>query len=662
MARHTRLTCIAVCVLGATAAAAQHVLLPFSRHDDIPIGRRASEQQATVKSSQYAYLVDVEVGTPPQKLSLALSPATGDTWLPDANTPECSPDWYYASVADSSYYRSRIPLPACAWGSYNSSLSSTYLTANRRYTTFSQISPDYRYISGTNATDKLVVAGIQFDDYPMGVVSSSAQWIGTLGLGYNASSSLSTSSYGAGTYANVLDRLVSSGKIASAAYSMWLDNAEGTSGGILFGAVDTSRYTGSLVRFSAYNSYAYNSDFGTTVSAINGTSASGAAIPTIKSNDFPLDIAIGTAEVFSYLPSRIADQIADAAGATFNKTAALYTISCDAAKNNNTKFVFELVGSGGPTLNVETADLVVSPTILVSTSYGGQLRNVANTCLFGIQKHSSSSDGYYNLGGSLFRRSYLVFDPPNHEIAVAPAKFSGKDAPQPTIVAFARYGAVIPSSTCVRGSYCSTSGSGSGFGSSSGSGSNSNSGSGSGSNSNSNSNSNGNNYSGYGNSTSPEFQNWQRITIGVSVSFGVVVLVAVVAGVLVCKRIRKAKDGKDLDEEEQESDVPAMTQDPAVQNGARGSVPPPAPLPVIPERAEPNVSVQAPQLPTLSTVTPPEPTASANSNRASVAVSAISDEPAQATTEGRPPAPLSEPEETPGSPKGKGKEVDRSES
>ena len=635
MARHTRLTPIAVCLLSATCITAQHVLLPFSQHNDIPGLSPRTSEQATLKSSEYAYLVEASVGTPAQKLSLVISPSTGHTWVPDANTYECSPEWYYAQYRSSSSFK--IPASECKWGSYNSSLSSTYLPANRRYTEFDIYNPAGGYLYGTNVTDKLVVGSLEFDDYPMGVVQSGSPWIGTLGLGYNASvSSSSSSSTTTGKYANVMDRMVSSGKIASSAYSIWLDNPEGTTGGLLFGAVDKSRYTGELVRFYAYSSYTYYNAFGTTLNAINGTSDSGSAMPPIKSNDFPLDISLGPAEVFSYLPDLLADKIAAMAGATYNQTARVFTIPCDAAKSNNARFVLELAGSGGPKLNVETADLVVSPKVLEAA----QTARLGNACLFGVQKYvlsssssSSSSSSYgYNLGSSLLRRSYMVFDLANHEIAIAPALFPGKDAPKPDVAAFASYGAVIPFAICVSNVYCRSSGTGSGSGSSSG----------------------GSNSSGY-NSTSAGLEDWQKIAVGVGVPFGVLLLIAMISVVVVCNRLRKAKAGKDVvDEESQEDEVPAMAQNPVAHNGMRGPMVLPGALPVIREGTELNA-----QAPTLGTATPPEPTASANSNRASVAVSALSEDPTQGEgltqAPAHPPAPVSEPEEPPTSPKGKGK-------
>ncbi|KAK4097616.1 acid protease [Parathielavia hyrcaniae] len=653
MARHTRLSTLAVCLLGATTAAAQHVLLPFTHHrDSSQLWARALEQTG-LKSADYAYVVDVSVGTPAQSLSLLISPSTGASWVPDANTRYCSPEWYrekyYSGYSD--YELERYDIPdgpgECHWGSFNKSLSSTYLPAHSRYREFNAGSVDNTFVSGYNMTDKLAVGNIELHDYPIGLVTSTWRWIGVLGLGNNRSAGY-YSNYG-GEFPSVLDRMVSGAKIASPAYSIWLDNPEGSSGTLLFGAVDSSRYTGDLVRLDSSNGYSSVYTFSASVSAINGTTHAGDALPAIRSNDFPFDATFGPGEVFSYLPDILVEQLADFVGATYNRTMDIYTLPCDAAETNNTNLVFELGGGGGPALNVETSDLVLPPTvqpIMRSTSSNGGkwLLNETNVCFFGIQKHFSTSS-YFNLGSSLLRRSYLVYDLANQEIALAPVKFSsGSDAPSPTIVAFESYGAAIPSSSefCTT-SYCR----------------------------NSNSDSDDDDY-GSGSGSGSGLAHWHQVAIGVGVSFGVVILVGAIAGILVCVRSRRGQGVAKTDQEGQDSEGESQPAEPAqgaaaTQSRARSAgVSPAAALPVIQEKQEetPEPIAQAPQLPAFNAelaraITPPEPTASSNSNRASTAVSALSDD-AQAGAQPRDPAAEAAEPPSPASPKGKGKEMDRS--
>ncbi|KAK3366416.1 aspartic peptidase domain-containing protein [Podospora didyma] len=321
-------------------------------------------------------------------------------------------------------------------------------------------------------TDKLVVGGIEMEDYPMGVVTSSSSWVGKLGLGpKTVYSSYSSSSYYAGNYPNFLQRMVSSGKIVTPSYSMWLDDAEGKSGSLLFGAVDYSQ--------------SYPGTYGITLNALNGTSDSNTAMAPLKSNDYPFIMSVSPGEPFSYFPPLLAAKMMTMAGARYNRTVRKNVIDCDAAKTRSASFTIELGGAGGPMLNVPLSDLIMPrDTAVGSNSYARYFASgPANMCPFGIQNttsltYSSSSSSYsyseYSLGTSLLRRSYLVFDQLNEEVSIAPVKFvaSGASKPSPTIVAFASSGAPAPSAdrfctpgTSVSGYYCSSSGGGGGGGS-----------------------------------------------------------------------------------------------------------------------------------------------------------------------------------------------------
>ncbi|KAL2150499.1 hypothetical protein VTH82DRAFT_7062 [Thermothelomyces myriococcoides] len=661
MAIHSRPALLAIGMISAAAVSAQHVLLPFSQHRDIALSARASERGTLKSNAGYAYVIDAAVGTPPQNLSLLISTTAGDTWVPDANTRECSPQWYYRTYYDG-YFEdnddctdtTRYP-SMCQWGSFNASLSSTYLPPNPRYEDFRASYADSSYVSGDNMTDRLVFGGIELDDYPMGLVSLAHRWIGVLGLGYNSSSSYYAGSSLSGLYDNVIDRMVLSGKIASPAYSIWLDDAQGSSGNLLFGAVDRSRYSGDLVRLSTgYTSYSYSYGFSVTLNSVNGTSASGAPMPAIRTNDFPVDVVLGHGEVFSFLPDLLADQIAAMAGATFNESLGYFTIPCNAGERNNTKFVFEIGGDGGPKLNTETVDLVQPSIIYSDPTWSGQLLE-SDMCLFAIQKYdtgSSSSSSYdylYNLGGSILRRTYVVYDLANHEIAVAPVKFqSDGSTPTPEIKAFESYGAYTPDATeLCTSSYC------------------------------------GSNYGGSGSDHDsddrpydshdwhdPGLDYWTKIAVGVGVSFGTVALVGAVAGIILCRLAGRGKGAaaKNVDEEDSAGNAtPTGSTSPAVaQIPVRGStVALPGPLPAIQEQPEAQIRETQPPV-SESQVTQPdatsEPTKPANPNTQSAAVPAPSGEqtPQNAVCDD-----TSAPEAStaaPTSPKGKGKEVVRTES
>jgi hypothetical protein len=96
-------------------------------------------------------------------------------------------------------------------------------------------------------------------------------------------------------------------------------------------------------------------------------------------------------------------------------------------------------------------DLVVPHGQYATDSYYNyDIDDPENWCVFGIQNGSSyysySSSGYWNLGSTLLRHTYTVFDLVNSEVAFAPVKFGAADE---AVVPFASYGAAVPAATKV---------------------------------------------------------------------------------------------------------------------------------------------------------------------------------------------------------------------
>jgi hypothetical protein len=68
--------------------------------------------------------------------------------------------------------------------------------------------------------------------------------------------------------------------------------------------------------------------------------------------------AVNPGETFSYLPLALADIIMGTAGATWDDGLKRAIIPCDAASQRLVEFEFELQGPGGPVLHVQLANLI----------------------------------------------------------------------------------------------------------------------------------------------------------------------------------------------------------------------------------------------------------------------------------------------------------------
>jgi hypothetical protein len=229
---------------------------------------------------------------------------------------------------------------------------------------------------------------------------------------------------------------------------MWVDGPEGATGSLLLGAIDLSRFRGPLVRLQAGRPTRYRAAFSLPVHGVN---ASG---KRLKDNGRHFIAAVNPGEAFSYLPSALVDSIMKTAGATWDDRLKRAIILCDAASQRLAEFEFELQGPGGPVLHVHLTDLIIPQAVdfwRLNFVHGVFLE--PNECLFGVQKvglsPTASITPFYNIGSSLLRRIYMVFDIANDGIALAPTKFpmGSPDPPRPSVVALESFGATIPSST-----------------------------------------------------------------------------------------------------------------------------------------------------------------------------------------------------------------------
>jgi hypothetical protein len=67
--------------------------------------------------------------------------------------------------------------------------------------------------------------------------------VGVLGIGYTTDEAVVNHQ---SSYANLPKAMVADGLINSNAYSLWLNDLDANTGSILFGGVDSDKYTGDL--------------------------------------------------------------------------------------------------------------------------------------------------------------------------------------------------------------------------------------------------------------------------------------------------------------------------------------------------------------------------------------------------------------------------------
>jgi Eukaryotic aspartyl protease len=284
--------------------------------------RKRGPGATTITNELTGYYVDVTIGTPPQPVSVILDTGSSELWVNTDSSALC------ASGACTTY------------GTYNANTSSTYTYLNGAF----QIQyAGGNSIAGDYATDAVGVGDISLPDLQIGVAYYSDTDFGILGVGYQGSEAAVVTT--GASYINFPVALKNAGIIDTVSYSLYLDDLQASSGSILFGGTDESKYTAPLVTlpFIPENGVP---EFFVTLDSLTVGSLS-------VSDIGPALLDSGTS--LTALPTQIAQAIFTMFGATFDATAKAATVDCNYATETGTfDFVF-----AGKTISVPLSEMIL---------------------------------------------------------------------------------------------------------------------------------------------------------------------------------------------------------------------------------------------------------------------------------------------------------------
>ncbi|KKY39864.1 putative acid protease [Diaporthe ampelina] len=346
------------------------------------LGRQSTED---ISNQQYGtgYTIDIEVGTPPQTVTVIVDTGSSNLWL----NPTCE-------TSGEQQYCESFP-------QFNADDSSTI-----EGTSFGQL---LSYGKGNASvefvTDNLGIGSVNITDQIFGLNNlSHAVPIGILGL----SPSISALDI---RYSLVLDSMVSQGLIASRAFSLDLRSVDSPNGSLIFGGIDTGKYTGSLAKLPIVDPADLPS--GATRYWINMTSI-GLTLPNgtnglLASGSLPVFLDSGG--TVSRFPNETFFAIGDAfSGARYNDTLGYYFIDCDAAEQTGSVDFGFGGGDNGNVISVSYKDFIWNPLD-------------AGQCVLGIQIDNDEPV----LGDSFLRAAYVVYDQDNANLHLAQAEDCDQD-------------------------------------------------------------------------------------------------------------------------------------------------------------------------------------------------------------------------------------------
>ncbi|KAI8089826.1 aspartic peptidase domain-containing protein [Halteromyces radiatus] len=429
---------------------AEHLSLTLANRRKRSLEKRDPFQAPLYNDDGSQYLIQIGVGSPAQNFTVTLDTGSADLWIPSSSCPTTS----------------------CPYSRFDPTASSTYKNLN---TAFS-IQYGIGSVNGSYSTDTVTIAGAQVTNQQFGLASSTSDILttgsssmggtgsgtpgqnsssdpskptgnGILGLGYPSLTASTTSGKSTSPYNPAVFNMVQQKLIANPIFSIYMnkESASGWAGEVIFGGVDSSKYTGDLVYLPvaplSTASIGSNSNYYYWMVYAQGISVTGTGSNTTdQSYSFTSSktgtkgvgtFILDTGTTLTYLPTTMAESIISSvaggsSGYQLDSSSQTYYIDC-AKASSSASVVLQMsqssqVSSNPVTLSVPVSNLVIP----LDASTADQAR----LCMFGIAPmQTSSSNGIGSsmllIGDSFLRSAYMVFDMGQNRVGLAAANGLG---------------------------------------------------------------------------------------------------------------------------------------------------------------------------------------------------------------------------------------------
>lgn len=219
-------------------------------------------------------------------------------------------------------------------------------------------------------------------------------------------------------YPNVLDTMVSEGKINSHAFSLYLNDISQSTGNILFGGVDSSKYTGDLVSIPMVGIPLQDGSQETdryTVAWTNFTITTPNGVEQFLNRAINVPVLLDSGTTLAVLPTSIVNIIYQQMGAVEVRDSAFAPCYL---RTSNATIDFYVGGPSGAVLKIPIREFLFnldSETASIWHKLGG-----AEYCEVGLEK----GDDLPIFGDVILRSAYIVYDLDNRQVAIAKANFN----------------------------------------------------------------------------------------------------------------------------------------------------------------------------------------------------------------------------------------------
>lgn len=356
-----------------------------------------------ITNQQSFYSVQLNIGSPFQQVEVLVDTGSSDSWITGSDNPYCLGN-------RNSQILPNNQIDCSQYGTFNKSESSTW-SQNETAPPFFISYGDTTFASGVWGQDQLHLEDINITGLSFAVANRTNSTVGLLGVGL-PSLEVTNAGRNGYQYDNFPMILKRSGATRSSAYSLYLNSLDEEHGSILFGAVDNSKYTGSLYTIPLINTlqnYGYDKpiQFEVTLQGIGLSKDANGSNITLTTTKIPVLLDSGT--TLTYLPKPILDYLADNINATFSQSHGYYVVPCNSdgssssSFDDNTHLVFDF---GGFHIDTPLRDYLINIS--------------RNRCILGIIPQDSNSG---ILGDTFLSHAYVVYDLERLEISMAQTRF-----------------------------------------------------------------------------------------------------------------------------------------------------------------------------------------------------------------------------------------------
>ncbi|KAH7390254.1 aspartic peptidase domain-containing protein [Cadophora sp. MPI-SDFR-AT-0126] len=376
-------------------------LAVVSKTPDASLRKRQFPDRLINDDHGLEYLINFEIGNPPQNVTAALDTGSSDTWV----NPQCGT----GNTIDSNAICQR-------YGRYRPEKSPTSRGLKQEMY--------LRYGSGA------VLGEYYVDDLHLNGASIKAQQFGIATRSQGLDTGLMGLSFGnqVGTsYPNIVDQLAAQNITQSRAFSLDLGSIDTPEGSIIFGGIDTKKFYGKLSKHpiipaeqspDTYPRYWINMTSLSLTLPPSKTQIGPSATPKVFLNS-TIAVFLDSGGTLSMLPASIVRPLAAAFPGAQNVGSGQYTVPCSAM--NQTGFVD--FGFGEKIIRVPWKEFVwfVEPGL----------------CALGLME---GGEGTNILGDTFLRAAFVVYDQDNHNLHLAESADCGSN-----LVAIGRGKDAVPS-------------------------------------------------------------------------------------------------------------------------------------------------------------------------------------------------------------------------